>query len=145
MTTISCFLAIKEQFSNILNHVCFEKLNTKKLRICAKVIYSGFQVCFWINWLYSINFKIISNFHFLEKYNQQITSKENYVNVKSCTISKLEFWLKLSNIIFIVCSKTFRNICIKFIASNKIQKLWCTLSANVISGGNATRWNTFIS
>ena len=37
MTTISCFLAIKYKFSNTLNHVCFEKLNAKKLRIHAYV------------------------------------------------------------------------------------------------------------
>ena len=39
MTTFTCFLAIKYQFSNNLDHVCFEKfrLNAKKLRFCAKV------------------------------------------------------------------------------------------------------------
>ena len=40
MTTISSvrvFLAIKYQFSNTVNHVCFEKLNAEKLRICAKI------------------------------------------------------------------------------------------------------------
>ena len=35
MTTISCFLAIKYQFSNTSNHFCFEKLNAKKQKIHA--------------------------------------------------------------------------------------------------------------